>query len=197
MSKKKPLDKADARERRNRMLASAGAASLSLTEGVREMRAISGLTQEEFAQHRGVSPRVIKALELGQGNPTMATLNRIGQFFGLEVAFVPMRRAAVAAEQKQSAVETAESPDSRIVLGITASALLQTMKNIQESINANAEMLSDAFKKIEDISPELLFKAFEEIEGKGDLQTGQGEKVKPRPGSMIESTPRRKKKHQS
>jgi DNA-binding XRE family transcriptional regulator len=94
MSKRKPMDKAQARERRNQLLEAAASAELSLTEGVREMRAIAGMTQEEFAQHRGVSARVIKAIELGQGNPTVATLNRIGQFFGLEVAFVPMKRAA-------------------------------------------------------------------------------------------------------
>ncbi|AWL07006.1 transcriptional regulator [Massilia oculi] len=97
MSRRKPVDKTQIRERRNRMLASAAAARLSPTEGVREMRAISGMTQEDFARHRGVSARVVKAIELGQGNPTMATLNRIGQFFGLEVAFVPIRREAQAA----------------------------------------------------------------------------------------------------
>ena len=101
MSKKKPMDKAEARERRNRMLESAAAAKLSLTEGVREMRAIAGMTQEEFARHRGVSARVIKAIELGQGNPTVATMNRIGQFFGLEVAFVPIQRELPAEEQPQ------------------------------------------------------------------------------------------------
>jgi DNA-binding XRE family transcriptional regulator len=92
MSKRKTMDKAQARERRNQLLESAASAKLSLTEGVREMRAISGMTQEEFAQHRGVSARVIKAIELEQGNPTVATLNRIGEFFGLEVGFVPVRR---------------------------------------------------------------------------------------------------------
>lgn len=73
------------------MAAKAAGAELSLTVGVREMRAISGMTQEEFARHRGVSARAVKALELGQGNPTVALLNRIGEFFGLEVAFVPKR----------------------------------------------------------------------------------------------------------
>ena len=103
MSKRKPLDKAEARERRDRMLEAAAAARLSLTEGVREMRAIAGMTQEEFARHRGVSARVIKAIELGQGNPTVATMNRIGQFFGLEVAFVPIKRELHADEQPQPA----------------------------------------------------------------------------------------------
>ena len=92
MSKRKPLDKAEARERRNRMLETAAAARLSLTAGVREMRAIAGMTQEEFARHRGVSARVIKAVELGQANPTVATMNRIGEFFGLQVGFVPIER---------------------------------------------------------------------------------------------------------
>ena len=92
MSKRKTMDKVQIRERRNRLLESAAAAELSLTEGVREMRAIAGMTQEEFARHREVSARVIKAIEVGQGNPTVATLNRIAQFFGLEVGFVPMKR---------------------------------------------------------------------------------------------------------
>jgi len=96
MSKRKTMDKGQARDRRNQLLASAAAADLSLTEGVREMRAIAGMTQEEFARHREVSARVIKAIELGQGNPTVATLNRIGQFFGLEVGFVPVRRTPAA-----------------------------------------------------------------------------------------------------
>lgn len=103
MSKKKPMDKAQARARRDALLAAAAAARLSPTEGVREMRAIANMTQEEFARHRGVSARVIKALELGQGNPTVATLNRIGQFFGLEVAFVPVRRAPSSEEAAQPA----------------------------------------------------------------------------------------------
>lgn len=94
MSKRKTMDKAQARERRNRLLESAASAQLSLTEGVREMRAISGMTQEEFARHREVSARVIKAIELGQGNPTVATLNRIGDFFGLQVGFVPKDRGS-------------------------------------------------------------------------------------------------------
>lgn len=103
MSKRKPIDKDEARERRNNMLDSAAKAKLSLTEGVREMRAISGMTQEDFARHRGVSARVIKALELGQGNPTVATMNRIGDFFGLEVGFVPVRRSTEAPDQARSA----------------------------------------------------------------------------------------------
>lgn len=146
MGKRKPLDKAQVRERRNRLLASAGAAELSLTEGIREMRAIAGMTQEEFARHRGVSARVVKALELGQGNPTVATLNRIGQFFGLEVAFVPIRRTATADAQIQPK-ESAISP-STVVLTMTAEVFQNTMQVLQEHIEANTRLLSETVAKL-------------------------------------------------
>ena len=121
MGKRKPLDKQQAREKRNRMLEKAAAARLSITEGVREMRAISGMTQEEFARHREVSARVIKALELGQGNPTVATLNQIGSFFGLEVAFVPMTDANTASEETAPEV-------------ITTAALSAMLERVKEDI---------------------------------------------------------------
>lgn len=96
MKKPRTIDKVEARERRDKLSASAAAADLSITDGVREMRAISGMTQQEFATHRGISARALKALELGQGNPTVATLNRIAKFYGLEVAFVPIKKIQAA-----------------------------------------------------------------------------------------------------
>ena len=138
MSKRKPLDKAQIRERRDRMLEAAAAADLSLTEGVREMRAIAGMTQEEFARHRGVSARVIKALELGQGNPTVATLNRIGEFFGLEVAFVPRKRATQTEERPQPA----DSDDGTHPVNITAS-VLREINGIREDIEARARKFDE------------------------------------------------------
>lgn len=109
MSKRKPIDKEQARERRNRLLDTAAVARLSITEGVREMRGISGMTQEEFARHRNVSARVIKSIELGQGNPTVATLNQIAGFFGLEVGFVPAKKTNIpSVESAPEVVTTAE-----------------------------------------------------------------------------------------
>lgn len=61
---------------------------VSLRDAVRRMRALSGLTQAEFAEHRGVSIKVIKEIERGIANPTVNTLNQIGAVFGLEVSFV-------------------------------------------------------------------------------------------------------------
>jgi DNA-binding XRE family transcriptional regulator len=123
MSKRKPMDKAQARERRNQLLESAASADLSLTEGVREMRAIAGMTQDEFAQHRGVSARVIKAIELGQGNPTVATLNRIGEFFGLQIGFVPIKRTGTKHTDGESTSTTE---------GITVETIMAGKKALDE-----------------------------------------------------------------
>jgi DNA-binding XRE family transcriptional regulator len=62
------------------------AGKLSLQDAVKKMRAITGLTQPEFAKHRGVSLRVIRELEKGGGNPTVGTINQIAGIFSLEVA---------------------------------------------------------------------------------------------------------------
>lgn len=85
---KKTVDKEELRQRRAVLYAAIEAGAVTLQHAVREMRAISRLTQAQFAEHRGVSLKTIKEIESGKGNPTIQTLNRIGQFFGLEVAFV-------------------------------------------------------------------------------------------------------------
>ncbi|WP_409027731.1 helix-turn-helix domain-containing protein [Janthinobacterium sp. SUN098] len=85
---KKTVDKEELRQRRAVLYEAIEAGAVTLQHAVKEMRAISRMTQAEFATHRGVSTKVIKEIESGKGNPTIQTLNRIGQFFGLEVAFV-------------------------------------------------------------------------------------------------------------
>lgn len=69
---------------------------LTIAEAMKAMRKITGLTQAEFAAHRGVSRRVIQDIERGTGNPTIDSLNSIGKLFGLQVAFVRIRRDDVA-----------------------------------------------------------------------------------------------------
>jgi DNA-binding XRE family transcriptional regulator len=137
MSKRKPLDKAEARERRNRMLETAAAARLSLTAGVREMRAIAGMTQEEFARHRGVSARVIKAVELGQANPTVATMNRIGEFFGLQVGFVPIERELQGDGMPQLANVSVGGVD------VTISEALRMATEMQQDFHARMRKLDE------------------------------------------------------
>lgn len=84
----KNLDKEAARALRTELYAAVASGELPLQEAVKRMRKISRLTQAEFAAHRGVSIKAIKEIENGRGNPTVETLNKIGKFFGLEVAFV-------------------------------------------------------------------------------------------------------------
>jgi len=145
MSKRKTIDKTQARERRNQLLASAAAAELSVTEGVREMRAISGMTQEEFAQHREVSARVIKALELGKGNPTVTTLNRIGKFFGLEVGFVPVQRQGAPSRKEAEEAPSGLAPEQirKIAQEVFAlgfsDAILKTLGHAKSELVATAE----------------------------------------------------------
>lgn len=86
--RRKPIDKEAARDQRAELYEAIDRGQISLRDAVKRMRKISGLTQTEFAGHRGVSAKVIKEIERGTGNPTVNTLNQIGKFFGLEVTFV-------------------------------------------------------------------------------------------------------------
>lgn len=104
---KKTVDKEHLRQRRVELYDAIAKGELTLQHAVKEMRSISRLTQAEFASHRGVSTKTIKEIESGKGNPTVQTLNRIGQFFGLEVAFV---RSENLRERKMPAVTTEAPP---------------------------------------------------------------------------------------
>jgi transcriptional regulator with XRE-family HTH domain len=61
---------------------------LPLRDAVRAMRKSIGLTQAEYAKLIGIAPRIVIDLERGVGNPTLASLLKIGKPFGLELAFV-------------------------------------------------------------------------------------------------------------
>ncbi|CAG4902007.1 hypothetical protein R69919_02903 [Paraburkholderia gardini] len=69
-----------------------GRGDMSIPEAMKAMRQMTGLTQAEFAAHRGVSRRVIQDIERGTGNPTVDSLNSVARLFGLQVGFVPVRR---------------------------------------------------------------------------------------------------------
>ncbi|GAB7535002.1 helix-turn-helix domain-containing protein [Burkholderia sp. 22PA0099] len=72
-----------------------GQGALTLPEAMKAMRKMTGLTQAEFAAHRGVSRRVIQDIERGTGNPTVESLNSIAKLFGLQVGLVPVRRKSI------------------------------------------------------------------------------------------------------
>ena len=61
---------------------------LSLATSIKTMRRLSRLTQAEFAKHRGISLVTLKALESGKTQSKVDTLNKVGEIFGLELAFV-------------------------------------------------------------------------------------------------------------
>jgi transcriptional regulator with XRE-family HTH domain len=58
---------------------------LELADAVRMMRRSAGKTQAEYAKLVGVSPRVLIDFERGAGNPTVRTLRRMLEPFGLEL----------------------------------------------------------------------------------------------------------------
>ena len=165
MAKRKVLDKAKAREKRDHMLAAAARAELSLTDWVREMREIAGMTQEEFARHRGVSARAVKALELGQGNPTVALLNRIGDFFGLEVAFVPKKQAPFSEEQAELAFSPSDEQvakvlrpmqtDAEFLNEITKNAWSQTTRSLEAQMQEMMIMLDEQAQRFHLVTQQL------------------------------------------
>ena len=62
---------------------------LTLGEATRKMRKITGLNQKEYASKvLGIAPRILMDLELGRGNPTLTTLNKIARPFGYQIGFI-------------------------------------------------------------------------------------------------------------
>jgi len=58
---------------------------IGLVEAVRTMRKIAAKSQDEYAKLVGISPRILKELERGKGNPTLETLRKILRPFRLDV----------------------------------------------------------------------------------------------------------------
>jgi DNA-binding XRE family transcriptional regulator len=70
------------------LYAAVAAGELSLGQGVRAMRRISGLTQAEFAKHRSISLQGLRLIERDAANPTVETLNKVASIFNLRVGWV-------------------------------------------------------------------------------------------------------------
>lgn len=52
---------------------------------IKQRRALLGLTQQDLADYTGLSLRIIKSIEAGKGNPSVATLSKIAGTLGLEL----------------------------------------------------------------------------------------------------------------
>lgn len=82
-------DAVQARAQLDALHAGLASGGIDLADAVRRMRHLSGLTQPQFARHRGISVQALRQIESGSGNPTVKTLDAIAGVFGLRVGFVP------------------------------------------------------------------------------------------------------------
>jgi transcriptional regulator with XRE-family HTH domain len=108
--RKKPVSRDELRRQRDELYAAISRGELTIQEAVKRMRRLARMTQVEFAAHRGLSLKVIKDVERGVGNPTLATLNKIGEIFGLEVAFVRKDKLQSAASKPVVAADLGAAP---------------------------------------------------------------------------------------
>lgn len=95
-----------AREKLDQLYSDLATGKIEIGEAVRRMRHISGLTQPEFARHRGISVQALRQIETGKANPTVATLNNIASIFGLKTGFVPKTKAPRTPKRPQQTKRT-------------------------------------------------------------------------------------------
>ena len=62
--------------------------STNLIETIKARRDNLGVTQEILADLSGVGLRTLKQFESGKGNPTLETLNKLGNSLGMELTFI-------------------------------------------------------------------------------------------------------------
>ena len=54
-------------------------------ELIKERRTVLGLTQQDLSDYTELSLRIIKSVESEKGNPSLKTLEKIGEVLGLEL----------------------------------------------------------------------------------------------------------------
>lgn len=52
---------------------------------IKQRRALLSLTQQDLADYVGVSLRIIRSIEAGKGNPSVATISKIAEVLGLQL----------------------------------------------------------------------------------------------------------------
>ncbi len=61
---------------------------MHLIEIIKNRRKNLNVTQEMLADLSGVGLRTLKKFESGKGNPTVETLNKLGNALGIELTFI-------------------------------------------------------------------------------------------------------------
>ncbi|MCD8406240.1 helix-turn-helix domain-containing protein [Tenacibaculum dicentrarchi] len=61
---------------------------MHLIEIIKNRRENLNVTQEMLADLSGVGLRTLKQFESGKGNPTLETLNKLGDALGIELTFI-------------------------------------------------------------------------------------------------------------
>jgi DNA-binding XRE family transcriptional regulator len=86
--KRHPLHLEEQDLRKKEILDQIHAGTISMGQAIKGLRITTGKTQTEYAKNVGVFPRVLINIENEVGNPTIKTLNKIVEPFGLKVGFV-------------------------------------------------------------------------------------------------------------
>ena len=60
---------------------------MTLSEVMKSRRKTLSLSQQDLAEMAGIGLSTIKDIERGQGNPSLATISKILEVLGMEMAF--------------------------------------------------------------------------------------------------------------
>jgi DNA-binding XRE family transcriptional regulator len=87
--RKLKITREEARERKLELYEQIKAGRITIGQATREMRKIVGMNQKDYAEKvLGIFPRVLLDIENDRGNPTLETLQKIAEPFGLKVGFI-------------------------------------------------------------------------------------------------------------
>jgi DNA-binding XRE family transcriptional regulator len=85
---KKQTKLQERRDLRNRLFNAIEEQSIDLRDALKMTRTVVGKNQAEYARLVGVSKKIIADLELGKGNPTIGTLNKLFAPIGIKIGLV-------------------------------------------------------------------------------------------------------------
>ncbi len=89
MGRMRKLSEEERDSERVRLYEDLSAGRVGIPDAVRRMRAVAGMSQDEYASRvAGISKTALAQIERGTGNPRLSTLRAIGAAFGLDVGFV-------------------------------------------------------------------------------------------------------------